>query len=368
MDEVDLVDKVDALDVWRRWLVIVALVLSGWGCTSGDSGVEGTLLVGDRPLAEAQLEVYLKSGQDRSVAPFAVATTDERGRYRLDLPPGRYYLIGKKREESPDGRDRMLMAECPVNPVEVRGRERVAPFSLREMGRGAGLVADPDTALSGRVLHEGLPLKGAWIYVYVEEASGLMGPSYGEAVQSDEGGMFRIPLPAGRYYLAARQRGDGSRLGEPAPGDLNGVYPGNPVELTRGEELDLGDFRLTAVDAHTREERRAAGKFAATATAFTGRVVDERGGPTAGVYVFAYLDRRMVGKPTYISEPSGADGRFTLYLGEGGTYYVGARSRFGGPLEPGERVGTWDGRPDHGAVVATGENLDLGELKVREIW
>lgn len=53
------------------------------------------------------------------------------------------------------------------------------------------------------------------------------------------------------------------------------------------------------------------------------------------LYVFAYLDSRMVGKPTYISAASDAQGFYRLYLGTGGTYYLGARSTFGGPLEPG---------------------------------
>ncbi|MDO3378759.1 carboxypeptidase-like regulatory domain-containing protein [Geoalkalibacter halelectricus] len=351
----------------RLWVILAVAVL-GWACTPNDSGVEGTLLFGERPLADAQVEIYLKSGQDRSVAPFAVAVTDERGRYRLDLPPGRYYLIGKKREEGEDGRDRMLMAECPINPVEVKGRERVPPFGLREMGRGAGLVPDPGTAVQGRVVGEAGPVEGAWVYVYMNEDAGLMGPSYAEAVRTGAAGSFRIPLPAGSYYLAARQRGDGSRLGEPAPGDLNGVYGKNPVAVPLGQEVELEDLRVAAVDLDNRVLRRSEGKFASTDTAFTGRVVDGQGNSQAGIYVFAYLDRRMVGKPTYISEPSDAQGRFILYLTEGGTYYIGARSRFGGPLEPGERVGTYAGRADHGADIERGTQVSLGDLRVREVW
>ncbi|KIH77890.1 Carboxypeptidase regulatory-like domain-containing protein [Geoalkalibacter ferrihydriticus] len=364
MDKVDGVDKVD----WVRFWFVLSAVFLCWACTPSDSGVDGTLLVGERPLAGAQLEIYLKSGKDRSVAPFAVATTDERGRYRLDLPPGRYYLIGKKREEGDDGRDRMLMAECPTNPVEVRGRVRVPPFSLREMGRGAGLVPEPGTAVQGRVVSDGGPVEGAWVYVYTNQASGLMGPSYAEAVRTDEVGRYRIPLPAGSYYLAARRRGDGSRLGEPAPGDLNGVHAGNPVVVIRGQEIDLEDIRVSVVEPETRAQRRNEGKFVATETAFTGRVVDGRGTPQAGIFVFAYLDRRMVGKPTYISEPSSEDGSFTLYLSSGGTYYIGARSRFGGPLEPGERVGTYGGRADHGADIERGAQVLLDDLQVREVW
>jgi hypothetical protein len=112
----------------------------------------------------------------------------------------------------------------------------------------------------------------------------------------------------------------------------------------------------------------AKGKFAPTGTGFTGRVVDTEGQPLSGLYVFAYLDSRMTGKPAYISAPTGDDGRFALHLGDGGTYYVGARSAFGGPLEPGERIGTYDADPRHAAVAAKGTTRSLGDIVVREAW
>ena len=51
--------------------------------------------------------------------PFAVATTDAEGHYQVALPQGRYFVIGKKRESTDDGRTRMLMAESPANPHQV---------------------------------------------------------------------------------------------------------------------------------------------------------------------------------------------------------------------------------------------------------
>lgn len=353
-----------------RFILLIAAAYLLSACTpQGETGVEGTVLFRGRPLAGAQVEAYLKSQKDRSTLPFAVASTDETGRYRLDLPPGRYFLIGKKKSEAAGGHVRMLMAECPANPLEVAGGiKEVAPFSLREMGRDGALVPDPGTGISGRVSSGGEPVPGAFVYVYTEDGSGLIGPSYGEAVQTGKDGAFQVDLPAGRYFLAARKRADGSRMGEPAAGDLNGLYPGNPVRILKGRMLQLDDFMLEAVDAEQRLERLSRGKFARTETAFTGRAVDQDGRPVAGVYVFAYLDSRMVGKPTYISAPTGADGAFDLFLGDSGTYFVGARSAFGGPLEPGEWVGTFDGRPDHGIEISRGENASLGHIVVREVW
>lgn len=353
----------------RHCLTILAAVLLAACTPEGETGVEGTLLFRDRPLAGAQVEVYLKGEKDRSTLPFAVTSTDERGRYRVSVPPGRYFLIGKKKETAPGGQVRMLMAECPANPLEVAaGTKQVAPFSLREMGRDGALVPDRDTGVAGRVTAGGEPLSGAFVYVYTEGASGLMGPSYGEAVQTDADGTFSVGLPAGRYFLAARKRADGSRMGEPQAGDLNGTYPGNPLQVEKGRTVQLGAFALKAVDAGERLERLRQGKFARTETSFSGRLVDQDGEPAPGVYVFAYLDSRMVGKPTYISAPAGDDGGFRLFLGGGGTYFVGARSAYGGPLEPGEWVGTFDGQPDHGVTVRRGESAPLGDIVVREVW
>jgi len=352
--------------------VLLLIVLCGLlgGCGSEEQGtLRGQLLFQDRPLAQAQVEVYLRAEKDRSVQPFAVGSTDADGRFAVSLPPGQYFLIGKQRGEDASGRMRMLMAESPGNPHRVEaGGSRVAPFNLHEMGREGALVADADTGVSGQVVYAGQGAARTFVYVYSEEAGGLMGPSYGEAVQADDAGRFSIDLPAGRYFLVARKRAGGSRSGGLSPGDLNGIYPQNPVTVVRGQRQALATFPLAAIDAEVQAERQSAGTFTPTDTALTGQAVDADGRPVDGVYVFAYRDSRMVGKPVYISAPSDADGRFQLYLGSGGTYFIGARSAYGGPLEPGEWVGTYDGQADHSIQVTAGQVRSLGSMTVREVW
>lgn len=354
--------------IFLAGLALLAVALAA--CTpAGERGLAGQLLFQDRPLAAAQVEIYLRADKDRSVQPFAVASTDADGRYQLALPAGEYFIIGKKRETSEDGRTRMLMAESPNNPHQVgTGMTRVATFNLREMGREGLGIADPSTGLAGQVTYQGEAVGRTFVYIYTENAAGLIGPSYGEAVQTGADGRFTINLPAGRYALVARKRVDGGRSGLLSPGDLNAHYPGNPVEVRQGELLQLGDFPLTAIDAEVHAQRQIAGVFARTETLLHGRVVDVDGRPVENVHVFAYLDSRMVGKPVHMSVPTAADGRFELFLSDGGTYYVGARSAFGGPLEPGEWVGTFDGRPNHAVTVAPGARDDLGAITVKEFW
>lgn len=356
-------------DKISRYILLILLLSLLAGCTGqGETGLQGRLLNDNEPLADASIEIYLKAEKDRSTLPFATTSTDNQGNYRIALPAGQYFIIGKKKIHA-DGQTRMLMAECPANPIEVTDAMRtIPPFPLREMGRDGGLVPEPETGLTGRLLYDGQPVDGAFVYVYTEADSGLMGPSYGEAIRSEEDGTFRIGLPAGRFFLAARKRADGARMGEPEAGDLNGTLPQNPVTVISGSYLDVGDFSLARVDADARQKRLAAGKFDRTETRFEGQVVNRDGQPVAGIYVFAYLDSRMVGKPTHISAPTGRDGRYVLNLGDGGTYYLGARSTFGGPLEPGEWVGTYDEQADHSVRVARGKALQLADIIVREVW
>jgi uncharacterized GH25 family protein len=351
-------------------LILVGLLLLAACTTDTGSGLGGKLIFANQPIAAASVEIYLKSDKDRSTLPFMTTTTDAQGVYQVQLPAGRYFIIAKLRQTLDDGRTRMLMAECPANPIEVRDHQQrtIPTFSLREMGRDGALVALPETGVRGRLLAVGQPVANATVYVYTESASGLMGPSYGESVQSDESGFFQIDLPAGRFFFVARKRSGGSRMGEPDAGDLNGIYPNNPVDISAGRYTDLPDLMLTPVDATVRAERLADGKFAATPTWFSGRVVNQDGRPVPDIFVFAYLDSRMVGKPTYISAATDDLGTYRLNLGTGGTYYLGARSTFGGPLEPGEWVGTFDTRADHGVEIEAKSNLTLADIVVREVW
>ena len=320
-------------------------------------------------MGKAQVEIYLRAEKDRTTQPFAVANTDPEGRYQVQLPAGSYFVIGKQRAVTEDNRTRMLMAESPGNPHLVdKGLSTVTPFNLREMGRQGGLVPDADTGLAGTVTHDGQPLTRAYVYLYTQTESGLMGPSYGEAVQTGADGRFQIDLPAGRYYLVARKRLAGGRSGELQPGDLNGTYPGNPVEIRSGERLELSRFILEEIDPITLEERQQQGTFTTTGTQLSGAILDQDGLPVSGVHVFAYLDSRMVGKPAHISAPSDTDGSFVLNLDAGGTYFIGARSAYGGPLEPGEWVGTYNGRADHGLEIASGDRQAVGSITVKEVW
>lgn len=350
-----------------KFLYLLLLGLLLVGCTEDSAGIEGQLSFNQHPLADARIEFYLKNGTERSATPFSVATSDAQGKFQALLPRGNYYLVARKKEQG-GGLNRMLMAEYAANPVKVdRAFTRIQPLTLKEVGAEGSIAADGKTSVRGQLHINGEPVADAFVYVYTR-GNALTGPSYGQVVQSDERGFFRLNLSAGQYWLSARRRSDGSRVGDVSAGDLSGEYPGNPLKLETGQQRTLTNWPLRVVSETALEKKREQGKFTRTSTWLSGRVIDEDQLPLSGIYLFAYRDSRMIGKPDFISMPSAKDGTFSLYLDQGGEFYVGARSTFGGPLEPGERVGTYDQRPDHGVLVKKDQQIPLGDIVVREVW
>jgi hypothetical protein len=78
----------------------------------------------------------------------------------------------------------------------------------------------------------------------------------------------------------------------------------------------------------------------------------------------------MSERPKYVSEATGADGRYVLFFPEGGTYYLAARTRFGGPPKIGELYGRYDdGTVEPSAVhVKDHEFVKNVDITVHKIW
>jgi hypothetical protein len=141
-----------------------------------------------------------------------------------------------------------------------------------------------------------------------------------------------------------------------------------PVRVDPGRTAEAAPIRLHAPEEARRRERAAKGGQESAVAELRGTVSSEDGTAAPGVRVMAYADRRMIGRPFAISGSTGADGAFLLRLPRGGTFYLGARSGSGGPLSPGERVGSWDGSPDHGMTMAPGEKRGDVKIVVEEKW
>ena len=75
----------------------------------------------------------------------------------------------------------------------------------------------------------------------------------------------------------------------------------------------------------------------------------------------------MIGRPESMAR-TGDNGEFELTLAGGGRYFVGARSRHGGPRQPGEWAGKLAGTPDSGLEFLAGRSVKGLTIVVEQVW
>ena len=181
-------------------------------------------------------------------------------------------------------------------------------------------------------------------------------PDAGTSVDSE--GKFSVKVPAGEYYLVMRKRVGQNTAGPPQEGDLQ-YYArhkdGNAIayKVTTGQAVDVGTVTL----AEPFKKKNVV--IMDGLTGIAGTVTDDQGLPVAGVRVFAYDSPKMQGKPLYASAETGADGKYFLNLMLSGTYYLKARTHYGGgkPTD-GEFMGGY-GKPGTPDVVT----VEVGKVK-----
>ena len=337
------------------------------------SGFTGRIILDGGPAAGARVYAY-KSLKDVSAgSPYAVSgPTGEDGGFSLELPAGSWYIAGKKRQAgSGDG---------PVSAGELYGYHGSNPvacsegglvhigINLTRTGVGATYKDIPDGQaygiLSGTVISGGRPVEGARVSVYLDGKDGFRGPGYAASPPTGSDGAFEISmLPETDYYVLARKRTTGKAAGPLAEGDLFGYYPANPVSVKAGKSVRL-EFAVASKVKSIDRGPAAKGN----STRLTGRITTADGRPAKGVYVFSYLDKDMSHKrPERMSDGVDKDGRYTLDLPGGGTYFVGARSEYGDTPGIGEWYGRYEGTADHSVNVKAGEVVSGIDIVVERI-
>lgn len=350
--------------MYRR-LQIFFLLLAVTGCSAGSvvrtpvTSVSGKVAVAGVALADVRVMAFpLHPASLQEPAPFNADVTAADGRFRLELPPGDYYLFAR------GGGYFSYYGRNPVN-VPAAGLAEVnlglIPEGGNEVATTQGMV---DTGVAGTVVHDHQPLAGAMIHFYTDLSGGLKGMGYTMAGPTDEEGYFEATLPAGTYYLLARMRRAGSGLTGPLQaGDYIGYYPGNPLRVGEGQSVQVS---VPMLEVPEKIERMAESLFGNTA--IHGRVIHADGSPVSGARAVLYGDAQMLNRPLFVSRPSAADGTFVLSFPHGGTYYLAARNTLGGAPGPGDLYGTYAGTPDHALQVQDGEQLRGIELIVEEMW
>ncbi|MFA6147244.1 MAG: hypothetical protein WC899_03455 [bacterium] len=357
----------DAARIARMILLCVATLL-GAGCSARQGTVEGTTSIDGAPAAGAEVQAFVKAGAERSGTPFLTATARDDGTFSLSLPMGSYYLVARKTVRR-DGRERTYKGEFPGNPVAVRGggATRGIAVPLEEMS-SRGFTPRPGTGAAGAVFADGRPVPGAFVYAYPDNVGTVRGPAYAAFVRTGEDGSFRLPLREGAFRIVARDKGGENETGAMSGAGKSGGDAGIRVELSAGTMTDVGRISLHLPEEGKRRRRVAAGGLEEAAAEIRGTVTRDDGSPAPGVRVMAYADPRMIGRPFAVSGPTDAKGAFLLRLPKPGKFHLGARSELGGPVSPGEWIGSYDGAPDHGVSVRNGEKREEIRIRVIEKW
>jgi hypothetical protein len=215
------------------------------GEPAGGSGVAGVVHAGGRPVEGAHVFAYLRTENAfRDLGFAASAPTAPDGSFLMEIPPGRYYLLVRKREGGGVAgpmRKGDVFGYYPGNPVSLTGAGylRVAiPATVLRLRYAPSYTGGYPAAASveGRIVgSDGKPRAGVYAALY-DNPDLLNRPVFLSDVTGADG-FYRLPVPVpGRYYLGARSGYGGS----PAPGDLYGRYEGNPEHLVvvrEGERL-----------------------------------------------------------------------------------------------------------------------------------
>lgn len=197
------------------------------------------------------------------------------------------------------------------------------------------------------------PAEGVTVYVY-KAGTDPHGPAdviLPAPTAAD--GRFSIALPPGDYTVVARKRASGESAGPMSQGDRRS----DPVAVRVGEggTANLSLFMNVKED----EELRSFKPPKEWTTVIEGTVRDADNNPVSGARVHVYTYVQMSERPKYVSERTGPDGKYVVYLPKGGTYYLAARDRFGGP----PRIGDLYGRYDEGSINPAGLVIGDGERK-----
>ncbi len=220
------------------------------------AGVAGIVVSDGAPVAGARISAYIRSdGGFRQLGFATSAATGPNGEFFLELPPGRYYLVARKRTAGGMAgplRKNDLFGYYPANPVTVSPGHAVnvvMPVTLLKLRNSPLYLGDSATAayIEGRIVgRDGKPHAGVYAALY-HNPDLLDRPVFMSDVTGDEG-RYRLPVPvAGTYYLGARQGYGGS----PALGSLYGRYEGNPNHAVSVREGD----RMTGIDIVVEEVR-----------------------------------------------------------------------------------------------------------------
>ncbi len=203
--------------------------------------------------------------RDRSRrVPDAIAVTDDKGKFSLELAEGTYYLSTRKRYAGntpgppQDGdlyglsRDKTgkpityTVKRGKTNDIGILRRASVYKSRTRTMSANTAATAGMASITGTLKALDGTPLAGAVVQVYANQ--GVTGRPIYVSHKTGKDGKYRVQVnEEGTYFVTARAGYGGGR---PQAGDLYGIYGGDaaqPITVkkqseTKGIDIQVGKF------------------------------------------------------------------------------------------------------------------------------
>ncbi|PLY01581.1 MAG: hypothetical protein C0623_05265 [Desulfuromonas sp.] len=207
------------------------------------------------------------------------------------------------------------------------------------------------TGIRGQITAKatGQPIEGAYVNIYPDAISNLLGPSQYISTPTDANGNYKIDVPPGSYYVVSRKRMSGQPSGPLAPGDLFSEHQRVKTTVVAGK-LSIIDLPLAPMKAPMFFKKSTV--ETQTDTGIRGRLIDSEGKPVPGSFAVAYDNTDIKRLPDYASTLSDSNGNFVIFLPQGGTYYLSARIHAWDMPRPGELYGTY-GEPDPAPITVS---------------
>ena len=334
----------------------------------GDESLRVRVTFRDAVLPGARVE-FRRSPAETVEPPIAAGMTDRDGIAAAEVPPGRYFLMARWTKDGDFSRpvapgDRF--AYFGGNPVFL------SPGARREIFLGIEEVLPPpkdegtETAITGAagvVSVNGAPAPDVHVFAYLRPDGGFRDMGFAASSPTDRDGGFVLELPPGKYYLLARRRAGGGVAGPLRKGDLFGYFPGNPLAVVQGKVTRIA---LPATLLKLRNAPVYSSGYSAPAS-IEGRILDKTGRPVQGVYAALYDNPDLLNRPVFLSDVTGADGKYRLPVPVPGRYYLGARSGYGGSPAPGDLYGRYEGNAEHAVVFKEGDRMEGVEIVVTPV-
>ncbi|WP_303722011.1 carboxypeptidase-like regulatory domain-containing protein [Malonomonas rubra] len=204
---------------------------------NGKSGITGKVFLKQegQPLSGAYVNVY-PSHAPNLLGPstYISSPTDASGNYSIDVPPGQYYVVARKRSNGTAtgpinpgdffSEDARLLTEIKTGKLTKIDLPMVTMTAPMFFKQGAGDIVT-EQGISGILVDvDGKPMPGGFAIAYTDNDIKRL-PDFASTL-SNEKGEFVLYLPkGGEYYLAARLHA----WDMPRPGEPYGKYDGDVI-------------------------------------------------------------------------------------------------------------------------------------------